>query len=222
MPMIPYVLPFILYLVASQVCATFPKYFAFLYPSLMLFVAATTAVLLYRRRLLQPHWRIVPAVLVGLVGIALWIAICRLEWDQVIDGFLPTWLRPSLRPGFDPFTAINDNSACWAFIAARLAGLALLVPVVEELFWRGFLARWLISPDWQKQPIGRFTPFSFAGVTLLFTLAHPEWLAAAVYCVLLNLLLAWTRDLWSCVVAHGVSNLVLGIYILATGNWQLW
>jgi CAAX protease family protein len=222
MPMIPYVLPFILYLAATQVCATFPQCYAWLYPSLMLLVAAAAAVLLYRRRLLRPHWRVVPALLIGLIGIALWIAICRLEWDQVVAGFLPTWLRPPPRTGFDPYTEISDNSARGAFIAARLAGLALLVPVVEELFWRGFLARWLNAPDWQKQPIGRFTPFSFVGVTLLFTLAHPEWLAAAVYCVLLNLLLAWTRDLWSCVVAHGVSNLVLGVYILATGSWELW
>jgi hypothetical protein len=59
-------------------------------------------------------------------------------------------------------------------------------------------------------------------VTLMFTLAHPEWMAAAVYCVLLNLLLSWTRDLWNCVVAHGVSNLVLGVYVLWTDSWELW
>lgn len=59
-------------------------------------------------------------------------------------------------------------------------------------------------------------------VTLLFALAHPEWLAAAVYCTLLNGLLYWKGDLWNCVVAHGVSNLVLAIYILFTGSWELW
>ena len=180
--MTPYVLPFILYLAASQVCVVYPQDYAWLYPALMLLVAAVTAALLYRRGLFQPHWRLVPAVVVGVIGIVLWVALCRLEWDQVIAGYLPSWLRSAPRTGFDPFTAIGDAPARWAFIAARLAGLALLVPVVEELFWRGFLARWLIAPDWHKQPMGRFTPFSFAGVTLLFTLAHPEWLAAAVYC----------------------------------------
>src|SRR5262249_30767252 len=101
-------------------------------------------------------------------------------------------------------------------------GLAVLVPVAEELFWRGFLARWLVNPDWQRQPLGHFTPASFIIVTVLFTLAHPEWLAAAVYCALLNGLLAWKRDLWNCVVAHGVSNLALGVYILTEKDWKLW
>jgi CAAX prenyl protease-like protein len=110
----------------------------------------------------------------------------------------------------------------WGFVAVRLVGLALVVPVAEELFWRGFLARWLLGPDWQTRPVGQFTPVSFAIVTLLFTLAHPEWVAAAVYCALLNGLAYWTRDLWNCVVAHAVSNLVLGGYILTTGDWKLW
>jgi CAAX prenyl protease-like protein len=220
--MTPFILPFILYLGASQLCAAYPEYYSWLYPASVVFVGAVTGWLLYRRGLLRPHARVLPAVVVGLVGIVLWIGICHLEWDQHLAAWLPSWLRPAPRPGFNPFTAITNPAACWAFVAMRLVGLAVLVPVVEELFWRGFLARWLLSPDWQKQPIGLFTPFSFAGVTLLFTLAHPEWLAAAVYCVLLNLLLSWTRDLWSCVVAHGVSNFVLGIYILATGSWELW
>lgn len=220
--MAPYIVAFVLYIGGTWVCGEFPEHYAWLYPTLVILVTVATFVLLYGRRLLRPHWHVVQAALVGLIGIALWIAICHLEWDQAIATLLPSWLRPEPRVGFDPFTEIADSTARWLFIACRLAGLALLVPVVEELFWRGFLARWLRAPDWQKQPIGRFTLFSFAGVTLLFTLAHPEWLAAAVYCVLLNGLLMWTRDLWSCVVAHGVSNLALGIYILATGSWELW
>jgi membrane protease YdiL (CAAX protease family) len=59
-------------------------------------------------------------------------------------------------------------------------------------------------------------------VTILFALAHPEWVAALAYCALLNGLLYWRRNLWDCIVAHAVSNLVLGIYVLATGNWMLW
>jgi CAAX prenyl protease-like protein len=187
-----------------------------------LVVGAATVRLVYGRGLLRPHARVLPGVVVGLAGIALWIGICHLALEEQIAALLPGWLQPGPRIGFDPFSNIADTAARWGFIAMRLVGLAFLVPVVEELFWRGFLARWLIAPDWQSQPLGRFTPFSFAGVTLLFTLAHPEWLAAAVYCALLNLLLAWTRDLWNCVVAHGVSNLALGIYILSTESWQLW
>jgi hypothetical protein len=184
------------------------------------------------RELLRPHAQILPGIIVGLVGIALWIGIFQLGWDQGIRDFLPSWLRPESRPGFNPFASIPNTAACFAFVFMRFVGLTLLVPVAEELFWRGFLARWLLpsdansgrqfAQDWQSQDLGRFTPFSFAAVTVMFTLAHPEWLSAAVYCALLNLLLFWTHDLWNCVVAHGVSNLVLGFYILATESWQLW
>ena len=62
----------------------------------------------------------------------------------------------------------------------------------------------------------------FLIVILLFTVAHPEWLAAAVYCALLNGLFYWKKCLWCCIVAHSVSNLVLGAYILTTGAWWLW
>mgnify|MGYP002683041209 CR=1 FL=1 len=92
----------------------------------------------------------------------------------------------------------------------------------EEIFWRGFLLRWLTNAEWEKVPLGRFSGMSFLLVTLLFTLAHPEWLAAAVYCALLNGFIYWKQDLWSCVVAHGVSNLLLGLYVLTTEHWWLW
>jgi CAAX prenyl protease-like protein len=187
----------------------------------VLLLGAVTAGLLWGRCILRPHRRVGPGVVVGLVGIALWIGLSRLNLEQQLAPSLPSWLRPSPRTAFDP-GSIAGPAARRGFIALRLAGLALLVPVAEELFWRGFLSRWLVSPDWRSEPLGRFTPLSFAGVTLLFTLVHPEWLAAAVYCTLLNGLLAWTRDLWNCVVAHGVSNLVLGTFVLSTQTWELW
>jgi CAAX prenyl protease-like protein len=92
----------------------------------------------------------------------------------------------------------------------------------EELFWRGWLMRWIISKDWAGLEIGTFTTGSFLWVTLLFTMAHPEWLAAAVWCVLINLLLYWKKDLWNCIVAHGVSNLCLAAYIMLYDAWYLW
>jgi len=220
--MVPYVVPFILYLGLTQIPTQFPKHYPWLYSAVVLVVGIVTCVLLYRRGILRPHLRVIPGLVTGLVAIGLWIGICHLQWDQHIFALLPAWLRPEPRPGYNPFFAIANPAARWGFILMRMVGLALLVPVAEELFWRGFLARWLLSPDWQSQPIGRFTPYTFAGVTILFMLAHPEWLAAAVYCALLNFLLIWTRDLWNCVVAHGVSNLVMGIYILSTGTWDLW
>lgn len=216
-----YVVPLVLYLALTQVAATYPEQYGWLYPSLVLVVGAVTVVLLRSRRLIQPHRHVLAGVIVGLVGIALWIGLCRLQVEQHLAAYVPPWLQPE-RVGFNPFEKIRQPVARWAFLAVRLAGLAVLVPVVEELFWRGFLLRWLTSADWEHQKLGHFSARAFAIVTLLFTLAHPEWLAAAVYCCLLNGLVYWKGDLWNCIVAHGVSNLVLGVYILSTGSWELW
>lgn len=216
---VAYVLPFALYLGLTQVpYSDYP----WLYAVVVAVVGAVTLGLLRGRQLLRPHRHVAAGIAVGLVGIALWIPLSLAEWEKPLIALLPSALQPGPRTGFDPFTKIASPVGQWAFVAVRLVGLAVLVPVVEELFWRGFLARWLIDADWEKQELGKFTPFSFAVVTLLFALAHPEWLAAAVYGVLLNGLLWWKRDLWHCVVAHGVSNLVLGVYVVAAQAWQLW
>jgi CAAX prenyl protease-like protein len=219
---LPYVLPFALYLGLTQVPSPTAAGYAVQYAAVVLVVGLATAALLRGRRLLQPHGRVLPGILVGLAGIALWIGLSRLGLERELTADWPAWLRPQPRPAFNPFASLAEPLVCWGFVAVRLAGLALLVPVAEELFWRGFLLRWLTAADWQERPPGQFTPLAFAGVTFLFTLAHPEWLAAAVYCALLNGLLRWTGDLWNCVVAHGVSNLALGVYVLTTGTWELW
>jgi uncharacterized protein len=216
-----YVLPFVLYLAFTQVIAAYPDQYAWLYPAVVLLVGFVTLSLLRGRRLFRPHRDVLAGVIVGLIGIALWIGLCRLNLEQPAGVYFPSWLQPK-RAAFNPFHNIAEPVTRWAFIVARLAGLVILVPVVEELFWRGFLLRWLLSPDWEHEKLGQMSARSFAVVTLLFTLAHPEWIAAAVYCSLLNGLLYWKRDLWNCIVAHGVSNLVLGIYILSMGSWELW
>ena len=103
-----------------------------------------------------------------------------------------------------------------------MLGLAVVVPLMEEVFWRGFLIRYLVNDDFESVPQGTYTPLSFWVVVLLFTLAHPELLAAAIWCAGINLVLYRTKNLWACIVAHAVTNLLLGVYILASGAWVLW
>jgi CAAX prenyl protease-like protein len=220
--MLAYILPFALFLGLTQLAAAFPEHYAWLYPAMVLGITAVTVPLVSGQRLLRPHFRVLPGVVVCLVGIVLWIGLCQLNLEATLIALLPDELRPDPRPGFNPFDRIAEPAARWGFIAMRLLGLAVLVPIAEELFWRGFLLRWLSDPNWKERQVGDFTWQAFVLVVLLFTLAHPEWLAAAVYCTLLNGLLYWTRDLWNCVVAHAVTNLLLGIYVLTTGAWQLW
>lgn len=217
-----FVLPFVLYLVGTNLAGYADDWYPLAYASVVVIAGAATWWLLRGRRLIVPHRQVAVAAAVGLVGIVLWIILSELQLEQQVASYLPKWLQPEPRASFNPFAELAHPLAVWGFIAVRLVGLALLVPVVEELFWRGFLLRWFISPDWEQVPLGTYQPTSFWLVTLLFTLAHPEWLAAAGYGMLLNGLMYWKRNLWDCIVAHGVSNFVLGVWVVATGSWRLW
>lgn len=223
-PSIPWVLPFVFYLLLSQAVVAFAP--ESLYPWLHLGAIFITAVVTFSvirgRGLVKPHWDIIPGVICGIAGLFLWIYLCSLDIDGDLVEMLPQWIRPGPRAAFNPFESIENPGARWFFIAGRMAGMSLLVPVAEELFWRGWLMRWVVSHDWQKVPVGQFTPASFFWVTFLFTMAHPEWLAAACWCVMINLLLYWKKDLWNCMVAHGVTNFMLAVYVMKFDAWQLW
>lgn len=220
--MIPFILPFALYLGFIQLSAQFPNQYPIIYTICVFLIGAITLYLLRGKGILKMHRNIAPGVIFGVVGIVAWILVSRLHLEQSIISLLPEWLQPGERAAFNPFLSIDSKVGQWGFITVRLLGLAVLVPVVEEVFWRGFLLRWVVSPEWQDQEIGFFSLKSFLWVTLLFTLTHPEWIAAAIYCSLLNILLYWRRDLWDCFIAHGTSNLLLGIYVISSGAWELW
>ncbi len=222
LPSLPYIAPFALYLLLTQIPLKFPAHYPWLHGGCVLLVGLVTIGLLRGKGLVRIHGDILPGILCGIVGILLWILLCNLQLEALLMQHLPDWLQPESRAAFNPLAEIASPLGRWSFIAVRILGMAVLVPFAEELFWRGFLLRWIISPDWRQVSIGHYSLKSFVWVVLLFTLAHPEWLAAAVYCSLLNLLLYWKRDLWNCIVAHGVSNLLLAIYVLLTGAWQLW
>jgi CAAX prenyl protease-like protein len=218
-----YVIPFVLYLLGTSFIARFGDSGYPLGYSLVVAVVTLSMCWLFRGlSLWQFHCRVLPGVLVGSLGILLWIVLSHLHLEARLASYLPSFLQPGERKGFNPFDELSSPMLAWAFVSIRLFGIAVLVPIAEELFWRGFLLRWLIDPEWEKVPIGEYTFSSCAIVTLMFTLAHPEWLAAASYCLLINALLYWRRDLWQCIVAHATSNFVLAMYVLATCNWWLW
>ncbi len=166
------------------------------------------------------------SVVVGLLGGGLWILLCRLRLEQQFFSALsvPGWLVPGQRAAFDPLTAFAGTPAILAaFLAVRFLGLVLVVPLVEEFFLRGFLMRFFLRADWWTIPWGEVTMWSALIATGYGVLSHPaEAVAAAVWFSLITMLYVRTRSIWDCVLAHGVTNLVLGIYVLMWRDWSLW
>lgn len=126
--------------------------------------------------------------------------------------------------GFDVSLLANSPAAYWATIVMRFARLVLVVPVLEELFWRGFLLRYFINEKFASVPFGAFSWPSFVLVTAGFTLVHhaADWPAAVITGAVYNVVAYRTRSQLSCIVAHAVTNLCLGIWIMRTGQWGFW
>ena len=147
-----------------------------------------------------------------LTGILIFILWINMDWGFATLG------EPQ---GFDP-GRIPEGATRTVMIAVRLAGAVLVVPIMEELFWRSFLLRYIIEPDFMKVAIGRFTWFSFLATMVLFGLEHNHYLAGMMAGAFFNLLLYRTKSIAQCILSHAVANLALGIYVLKTGNWQFW
>ncbi|MDB6149777.1 MAG: prenyl protease-related protein [Chthoniobacter sp.] len=152
------------------------------------------------------------ALVVGLLVLAIWIA------PQAWLGFAPR------RDGFDP-TYFGESGAAFVFtVAFRFLRLVVVVPLLEEIFWRGFLLRYLINDRFTEVPFGTYSHLSFAVTTIGFCLEHhfADWPAAALAGILYNVVAYRTKSLSACVLAHAVTNLLLGIYVMRTGQWGFW
>ena len=114
------------------------------------------------------------------------------------------------------------QASVW-FLAVRTFSCTLLVPPVEELFWRGWLMRWLIDKDFWKLPLGAYAAGAFWIVALLFASEHgPYWEVGLATGIVYNWWIMRTRNLADCIVAHAVTNGLLSAYVLTTGQWQYW
>ena len=159
-------------------------------------------------------------VMAGIAGIVLWIAPYHF-WPEFHRTDSLFGLLGGGRTLLDP-AGMETSGRSAVFFAVRSLGYVLVTPLFEELFVRSFLLRYPINPRFTEVSFGTYTHLAFWGSALFFSLSHPEWIVALAYGVLLNLVLLKTRNLLACIVAHGVSNLLLTVYVLITGNWALW
>ncbi len=150
------------------------------------------------------------AVAVGVAVFALWVNLDA-PWMTLSMGATEPFVPRTAEGGLD-----------WALIAVRIAGAALLVPVMEELFWRSFLMRWIQQPIFEAVPPASVGLRAVGLSTFVFVLAHTLWLAAIVAGLAYAWLYIRTGKLWTAVIAHAVTNSVLGVWVVMTGNWQFW
>ena len=163
-------------------------------------------------------------LIVGVLGAVLWIGICYLQIESSLLftlGCPEDWLAK--RDAVNPFLLYSDPRSLGVFLVFRFALLVMMVPIAEELFLRGFLMRAMDSENWENVPLAKIGSFGLVVGTLYGMVSHPgEMIAATVWFSLVTVLMVKTNRFWNCVLAHVVTNLILGIYICQTENWQLW
>ncbi len=201
----------------------------FIYPIQSLVCAG---VLWHFRRYYTFRWSLKWALVgvgFGTVGIGFWLLPNALYevWGLTgkTEGILK-WIGVAERKdGFDP-GIFHHSIAYWASLSARFFRAVIVVALIEEIFWRGFLMRFVCDweGDYWKLPFGQASWISYGIVTGLFIIAHSpmDYAAALVYGSLAYLLCVWSKSLGACVIMHATANFLLGIYIIKTGNFGLW
>jgi CAAX prenyl protease-like protein len=213
-PAIPWVLPFGVFILMLAVQPYVPL------PAPLRFVVSMAAIFAVSREPL----RIRPSspllsILLGLAVFVIWIGpdLIAPAWRISILFNNPVVGHPA---GNTPPALKSDP---W-FLSFRIAISVIAVPILEELFWRGWLMRWLInSDDFRRVPLGKYAPAAFWLTALLFAAEHGSfWDVGLVTGAIYNWWMVRTRNLWDCIIAHAVTNGALAVYVVLAGQWQYW
>lgn len=213
----PYVLPFVVFVAFLTI-----QYYAPLpgQADLVLRTVVLSGVLVVasRKVLTLRASRPLSSIVLGIVVFALWIAP-----DVLFPHYRGHWLFQNAFLGTVNKSLPGDLRHDPLALTLRSFRAVILVPIIEELFWRGWLMRWLINPRFETVRLGAWAASSFWITALLFASEHgPFWDVGLVAGVLYNWWMIRTKCLGDCIVAHAVTNLCLSLYVIGTGQWQYW
>jgi exosortase E/protease (VPEID-CTERM system) len=205
-PAAVYLVPFLALIASSMITQAFSTRSIVLYPIRV--VAVIAALWVYRHDLARLEWRpSFSAVGLGVLAFVLWTALAHR--NSAFDITSRT-----------AFSNLTSFSAGW--IAFRLLGSIITVPLAEELAFRGYLIRKLVNPEFFSPEASKFTWIAFLGSSVLFGLLHDQWLLGTIA----GMIFAWAfyrrRRVCDAVMAHATTNALLSVYVLATGTWSLW
>jgi CAAX prenyl protease-like protein len=213
-----YVAPFVVFIGVMAVEHVLLPNSQIFYPLRFLIVLAV--ILLVSR----PYLQLRPTMPLASIAIGIAVFLIWIGPDQLFGyGYRHSWLFDNALTGFASTTISKAMQANTWFLALRIIGSVALVPVIEELFWRGWLMRWLIHPNFEKVPLGTYSASAFWIVAVLFASEHgPYWEVGLIAGVIYNWWLIRTKNLADCILAHAVTNALLGAYVIASGQWQYW
>ena len=216
-PHLPYVVPFGVFLAILAISSHLTFLGEWEYPLRVLLLSAVLVV--FSRRVLD--FRIHAPILsisVGIAVFALWIAP-----EVIWPDYRSHWLFSNSVTGTVSSSLDRVHRDSLLVLIFRTIRAAVLVAIIEELFWRAWLMRWLIRPDIQSVPLGAWTWSSMLISVVLFASEHgPYWDVGLIAGLIYNVLMVRTKSLGDCILAHGVTNGILSAYVIATNRWHYW
>lgn len=155
------------------------------------------------------------AVIAGIAVAAIWI---------FLDPYYPKFeLLFKMGEPWNPFKQFGDGSGrSWFFFWVRTLGSAIIIPPLEEVFYRSFLYRYCVRTDFLNMPFSRFHPTSFIVISLLFGLVHFQWIGGVLCGMIFQALVIRKNRLGDAMLAHGITNFLLGLWIYWKGDWKFW
>ena len=207
-PYIPYIVPFVLYAICVYIPSLFNVSQGLIYPVKTVLVAASLIYFwdAYKQEIkFSFSW---PAVISGIFVFFIWV--------------LPEGLYPQIEHSeFNPYEQASGYGVYFV-IAFRLIGATLVVPLMEELFWRSFGLRFAIQSDFKSVPLGHFSWFSFIFISILFGFEHHRWLVGIFAGMVYAGVLYRSKNLFDPILSHAITNFLLGLYVLLTHQWSFW
>jgi uncharacterized protein len=215
-PVLVRIIPFAIYLAFLAIVPWIETYLPdgrWLYPAKVACVAVALGLLWPQFDELRDSWRSIGrdwwwALAIGVAIFILWINL-----DQ-------PWASIGESTGYDPRTATGEID--YSLAAIRLAGASLIVPVMEELFWRSFIMRWIEQKEFRSLAPRAVTWYGLLVSSVLFGFEHNLWLAGILAGLAYAFLYIRSGNLWVPIIAHAVTNFLLGCWVLYSGNWQFW
>ena len=165
------------------------------------------------------------AVVVGVGIFAVWVG---LDGEWTTQNFLWAKLGISHAPAkpalpWNPNEQFGSGSAlAWFFVAVRILGSTLVVPPLEEVFYRSFLYRYIANQNFLTVPLNKFLPLPFLATAFVFGFSHNEWLAGILCAAAYQWLVLRKNRLGDAMTAHAITNFLLGVWVIWRGAWHFW
>ena len=214
-PLTPRVAPFIIFILLTAGQGQFGPASAYW------FYFAKTLVGLW---LIVEVWPLVPemrwavsweAAVVGIAVFVMWVGMDPYYPKLSLSKAVAENSNPNLVFGYDaPLT--------WFFLAVHIFGMTVVVPPLEEVFFRSFLYRYIAKPNFLEVRLNQFLPVPFFVTAIIFGIEHSQWLAGILCGMAYQWLVLRKNRLGDAITAHAITNLLLGIYIVWRAAWNFW